>query len=182
MTQARAIFETPRLIVRAWTDRESDVDRIFDIYSRWEVARWLGAVPRAMAGRDEAVSAVSRWAARTDEARGLGLWAVEVRATGVVAGSIALMPMPGEGGEVEVAWHFHPDSWGNGYATEAARGALARGFDHGLAELYAVVRPDNGPSLAVCRRLGMTPLGRTDRWYGQQVEAFRQTAAEHREE
>jgi len=38
--------------------------------------------------------------------------------------------------------------------------------------VYAVVRPDNAPSLAVCRRIGMTPLGRTSRWYGVELEAF----------
>jgi RimJ/RimL family protein N-acetyltransferase len=75
-------------------------------------------------------------------------------------------------GEVEVGWHFHPDSWSYGYATEAARATIARGFEHGLAEIHAVVRPDNAPSIAVCRRLGMTPLGRTSRWYGTELEAF----------
>jgi RimJ/RimL family protein N-acetyltransferase len=35
-----------------------------------------------------------------------------------------------------------------------------------------VVRPDNEPSLAVCRRLGMRPLGRTDHWYGLELESF----------
>ena len=27
-----------------------------------------------------------------------------------------------------------------------------------LGEIYAVVRPDNGPSIAVCKRLGMQPV------------------------
>jgi RimJ/RimL family protein N-acetyltransferase len=81
------------------------------------------------------------------------------------------------GGEVEVGWHLHPDSWGHGYATEAARGAVDRAFRYGLPEVYAVVRPDNAPSLAVCRRLGMTPLGRTTRWYGIDLEAFRLAAS-----
>jgi RimJ/RimL family protein N-acetyltransferase len=74
---------------------------------------------------------------------------------------------------VEVGWHLHPDSWGHGYATEAARGAIAKGFAEGLDEIFAVVRPDNKRSLAVCRRLGLTHLGRTDRWYGQALELFR---------
>lgn len=169
------VFGTPRLIVRPWTHSESDLDRLFDTYSRWEVAKWLGAAPKALESRDQAAGAVDRWAARSEGP--YGVWAVEVRETGVVAGTVLLVPLPdpesGEGaGEVEVGWHFHPDAWGNGYATESARGAIARGFEHGLAEIHAVVRPDNAASIAVCRRLGMTPLGRTSRWYGTELEAF----------
>jgi RimJ/RimL family protein N-acetyltransferase len=63
------------------------------------------------------------------------------------------------------------------YATEAARGAIERGFASGLSDVYAVVRPDNEASMSVCRRLGMTPLGRTTRWYGVEVEAFRLAAS-----
>jgi RimJ/RimL family protein N-acetyltransferase len=36
-----------------------------------------------------------------------------------------------------------------------------------------VVRPGNEASLAVCRRLGMQPLGRTTRWYHRELESFR---------
>ncbi|MFE2105185.1 GNAT family N-acetyltransferase, partial [Kitasatospora sp. NPDC059463] len=79
---------------------------------------------------------------------------------------------PAPHGEVEVGWHLHPDSWGRGYATEAARAALAKGFADGLTEIHAVVRPGNERSAAVCRRLGMTPRGRTSRWYGGEFDAF----------
>ena len=168
------VFATERLDVRPWTHSLSDVDRIFDTYRRWEVSQWLGATPRAMAGRDEAEAAVDRWAARSTPDGLCGVWAVEPRGSGVVAGTVLLVPLPNSAeAEVEVGWHFHPDSWHRGYATEAARGAIARGFAGGLAEIYAVVRPDNAASLAVCGRLGMTPLGRTDRWYGTELEAFR---------
>jgi RimJ/RimL family protein N-acetyltransferase len=164
------VFTTPRLRVREWTHSESDLDRLYDTYSRWEVARWLGATPKALESRDLAPGVVDRWAGRADGA--YGIWAVEVIDTGVVAGTVLLVPLP-DSDEVEVGWHFHPDSWGNGYATEAARGALDRGFAAGLDEIYAVVRPDNAPSIAVCRRLGMEELGRTNRWYDSELEAFR---------
>ena len=97
---------------------------------------------------------------------------MEERTNGVPAGTI-LVPIPGGDGEVEVGWHLHPDAWGRGLATEAARGVIAYGFSLGLPEIYAVVRPDNLRSLAVCQRLGMTPLGRTSRWYDTDLEAFR---------
>ena len=39
--------------------------------------------------------------------------------------------------------------------------------------MLAVVYPDNAKSIAVCRRLGMTHLGQTDRYYGVTLELFR---------
>ncbi|GAA2031340.1 hypothetical protein GCM10009740_21420 [Terrabacter terrae] len=76
------------------------------------------------------------------------------------------------GGEVEVGWHLHPDHGGNGYATEAARAAIARGVAAGLEEVVAVVSPDNAASLAVCRRLRLHPRGSSDAYYGRPVEVF----------
>lgn len=170
------IYETGRLVVREWTHDPDDHARIFDLYSQWEVARWLGAQPRAMADPAEAVAVVDRWRALHEGDPRFGCWAVQVRDTGAVAGTVLFKPLPNGTGEVEVGWHFHPDSWGHGYATESARGAVERGFAAGLPEVYAVVRPGNERSIAVCRRLGMAPLGRTTRWYDVEVEAFRMAA------
>jgi RimJ/RimL family protein N-acetyltransferase len=177
------VFRTERLTIRRWA--ESDLDRIFDIYSRWDVQRWLGATPRVMESIDDARAALERWTALTEETGDrFGCWAIEPDG-GPVAGSVLFKLLPNSDGspatDVEVGWHLHPDSWGRGYATEAARGAMDRGFDAGTSEIFAVVFPDNAPSLAVCRRLGMTSIGRTDRWYGVEVEAFRQRPADRPE-
>ena len=67
--------------------------------------------------------------------------------------------------KVEIGWHLHPDSWGNGFATEAAVAVLRRGFADGLLEVWAVTDPGNHRSAAVCRRIGMQLLGITHRWY-----------------
>jgi RimJ/RimL family protein N-acetyltransferase len=167
------VYRTERLDVRPWTDDPADLDRIYSIYANVEVARWLGAVPRPMADRAEAEVAVERWRELGAKDDRFGCWAVQVRETGVVAGTVLYKPLPNGTGEIEIGWHLHPDSWGHGYATESALGAIGRGFAAGLPEVYAVVYPDNERSLGVCRRLGMTPLGRTTRWYGVEVEAFR---------
>jgi hypothetical protein len=39
------VYETDRLVVRDWTADPGDLARVFDIYSRPEVVRWLGAAP-----------------------------------------------------------------------------------------------------------------------------------------
>ena len=192
------VFGTDRLIIRDWT--EDDAPFVFDMYARWEVARWLGAQPRALASQDEAVAAIRRWRSRGSEPP-FGIWAITERSSGDPKGTVLLVPLPpasdappgnapagdaprshpsatrgsaggSDPGPVEIGWHLHPAAWGHGYATEAGAAAARRGFEAGLDEVYAVVRPDNTRSLAVCRRLGMTPLGRTGRWYGAELEAF----------
>lgn len=170
----QVVFETDRLVVRDWAD--SDGDRVFDIYRRWEVSRWLGADPRVMADRDAAGRVIDRWNERNQDTV-YGIWAVEEKTSGTVAGTVLLVPLPEPAdasgkGEVEVGWHFHPDAWGRGLATESARGAITHGFRSGIGEIYAVVRPDNAASLAVCGRLGMRALGRTSRWHGSELESF----------
>jgi RimJ/RimL family protein N-acetyltransferase len=159
---------TGRLRLRAWTTSDADLARLADLYSREEVTRWLGGGPTI-----PPAELVERWRLvnRLDPVH--GCWAIEPLDGGPVAGTVLLKPLPNGVGEVEVGWHLHPDSWGRGYATEAARAVVDRAFDAGLLEVYAVVRPGNEPSLGVCRKLGMHPLGRTTRWYGTELEAFR---------
>jgi RimJ/RimL family protein N-acetyltransferase len=168
-------LRTARLRLRAWTTSADDLARLTDVYSREEVSRWLGGPPSV-----PMAELVARWAAVHDLDPRFGCWAIE-RAGGAagrdgpapVAGTVLFKPLPNGVGEVEVGWHLHPDSWGHGYATEAATAVIERGFQAGLPEVYAVVRPGNEASLAVCRRLGMAPLGRFRRWYDVELEAFR---------
>ena len=169
MTDAGQL-RTDRLRLRAWTTSERDLARLTDLYGREEVTSWLGGGPTVPS--DELVARWSSLHARDDR---YGCWAIE-RPDGEVAGTVLFKPLPNGVGEVEVGWHLHPDSWGHGYASEAARAVIARGFDAGLPEVYAVVRPGNEPSMAVCRRLGMTPLGRIHRWYDVELECFRLVA------
>ena len=164
------VFETDRLVVRQWTEGEADVARVFDMLSRWEVARWLGALPRALESPAEALATIRRWRERVTDDGSQGVWAVDVRATGRTAGSVLVVPLPGVDSkptdDLEVGWHLHPDSWGRGYATEAARGAVERVFAGGHAEIHAVIREGNTASVAVALRLGMVSIGTQRRWYG----------------
>jgi RimJ/RimL family protein N-acetyltransferase len=166
-TVGKELLRTERLRLRPWTTSVADLARLTDIYGRVEVTRWLGGPPSL-----PAEEIVARWAAVTARDDRFGCWAIEL-SDSTLAGTVLLKPLPNGVGEVEVGWHLHPDSWGHGYATEAARAVIERAFDAGLPEVYAVVRPGNEASLAVCRRLGMQPLGRFRRWYDVELEAFR---------
>jgi RimJ/RimL family protein N-acetyltransferase len=158
---------TERLRLRPWTTSREDRDRLTDIYGRAEVTRWLGGPPTL-----DADQIVARWDAVAAQDDRFGCWAIEPP-DGPPAGTVLFKPLPNGVGEIEVGWHLHPDSWGHGYATEAARAVIERGFGAGVPEVYAVVRPGNAASIAVCRRLGMAPLGRLRRWYDVELEAFR---------
>ncbi|MFR9775552.1 GNAT family N-acetyltransferase [Micromonospora sp. MS34] len=166
------IASTDRLLVRDWTETPEDLARVYDIYSRDEVMRWLGGGKGRMTDPAEALERVRAWRDRYAPYAGRwGIWAIEPRDAGRSAGSVLLKPLPGRDGvtatdDIEVGWHLHPDSQGRGYATEAARAVLDREFAAGTPQVYAVVMAGNGASMAVARRLGMTHLGvRTD-WYG----------------
>jgi RimJ/RimL family protein N-acetyltransferase len=165
------VFDTERCVVRDW--RLDDAPRFLDTYSRWEVAQWLGIRPRPVETLDEAEARITRWVEQNHHTAIGGRWAVERRDDGLVLGTVLLIPLPDGDGEIEVGWHFHPDSWGQGFATEAARGALRWGYERGVDEVLAVVRPENHRSVAVCRRLGMEHLGRTSRYYQTELELFR---------
>lgn len=165
---------TERLVLRPWGP--SDVDAAHDIYSRWEVARFLGATPRAWASRDEAVAAVTRWSALEGPLH--GVWAIVRSGESAPIGSalMKLLPISGSrtpSADTEVGWHLHPDAWGSGFATEAAARLLDHAWTHGLGEVFAVTYPENVASQAVCRRLGMESLGLTDRYYDVTSSLFR---------
>jgi RimJ/RimL family protein N-acetyltransferase len=140
-----------------------EADRFFDIYRRPEVARWIGAEP--MRDRREAIEMIERNLTRLEADSRFGSWAVVDRSSGVPVGSVILRPLPDGEGEVEIGWQLHPDSWGSGFASEAAGAVLERGFADGLREAWAVTHLDNHRSAAVCGRIGMRLLGVTNRWY-----------------
>jgi RimJ/RimL family protein N-acetyltransferase len=145
------------------------------------VVKWLGdGEPVLMQSIEEAHERIDRYAER--DRPPLGTWAVERRADGVVAGTVLLLTLPNaEHGEVEIGWHLHPDSWGHGYATEAAEAVLAHGFAAGLPEIIAVAHTNNDASVSVMRRLGMEDRGIVEKWYDDPSACFVMTAEQWRQ-
>ncbi len=174
-----ATIRTERLVLRRMD--LDDTDFLFDLFSRPDVARWSGA-GKPMTERAQAVERIEAQPGRAGDHPACGVFGVEVGEE--LVGMALLVPLPSSGvgarDDVEIGWHFHPDAWGHGYATEAARALVARGFSAGFEELYAVSDPDNERSQAVCRRLGMTDLGLRDDWYDTTTRAFVLAAASGR--
>jgi RimJ/RimL family protein N-acetyltransferase len=147
-----SILTTPRLTLRHWHD--SDLEAFAALNADPAVMQFMPA----LLSRAESDDFVGR-AQRGIDARGWGLWAVEVRADGQLAGCVGLA-MPSFVAHftpcVEIAWRLRRASWGHGYATEAARGCLRFGFETlALPEVVAFTVPANVRSRAVMERLGM---------------------------
>ena len=143
----------PRLRLRRW--RPADRTPFAVLNADPEVARYLSG-PMTTADSDALIDRIEAGF----EINGFGLWAVEVTATGEFIGFTGLSRprfdapfMPA----VEVGWRLARSAWGHGYATEAARAALAHGFGPGdLDEIVSFTTVTNARSRAVMDRLGMT--------------------------
>lgn len=156
-------YTTARTVVRPW--RVEEADRLLDIRGRGAVVRWLSE-PTPWRDVGQARDAIRAWSRSTGHAPYLGVWAIVPTATGIPAGSVSLGLLPDDV-EVEIGWYLHPDSQGQGLATEAARGALAHGFAHGVDRIWAIMWPDNEASARVALAIGMRDLGTLpDPWYG----------------
>lgn len=70
------------------------------------------------------------------------------------------MPVAGSH-EAEIGYEIDPDSWGHGYATEAARAIVGFGFESlQLHRIHAHCIAENSASARVLEKLGMRQEGR----------------------
>jgi RimJ/RimL family protein N-acetyltransferase len=163
-----------RLTLRPWLDE--DADAVLELYSRWDVVQFLGRTPTVLTEPAQAAERIRTWGAIEGPLH--GVWAIVPTGASRPIGTALLKLLPHSGSgtpstDTEVGWHLHPDAWGKGFATEAGGRLLARAWEHDLPRVLAVTYPANTASQAVCLRLGMTPLGLTDRYYDLSCERFR---------
>ena len=97
------------------------------------------------------------------EAHGFGLWMLEDRASGQIAG-LAGASHPDFVGdladEIEIGWSLRQPFWGCGIATEAAQAAVVAAFEHlHPSRLISLIDPANVRSIAVAERVGMRQAG-----------------------
>ena len=93
-------------------------------------------------------------------AHGYGIWLIELGSGPSpgpgLGGTAGLRPLEESG--LEIFYSLAPGAWGHGYATEAARAVVEYGFGPlALPEVLAEVDEGNAASVAVVKRLGMTP-------------------------
>lgn len=176
------VYETERLIIREW-EPDTDAEAVFAIYSDPRVLRYLGPnadTPRAAPANVAETRAwlEERSSFNRERQPGLGAWATIRKSDRAIIGtSMAKHPADGAGKllpELEVGWHLGADYWGHGYATEAGAGALRYLFERFRPdEVFAFAYEANVASIAVMRRLGMSFVGLTDRFYGTTTALYR---------
>jgi RimJ/RimL family protein N-acetyltransferase len=143
-------IQTERLLMRP--SSADDVEDLIVVHEDPLVRRFFGARTRAE---------IEEWVGRAGDEwaeRGYGRLTILDRESGAFLGRCGLKWWP-EFGEVEVGWVLAPEARGRGIATEAGRACVEWGFrDFALPYVTAMIAPDNDASIAVARRLGMSPL------------------------
>ncbi len=129
-----------------------------------ETTRYIGGKPRSASETwSRLVFSVGHWAIF-----GFGFWLVRETATGRYAGEVGFkhaQPDLDEAGDVipEIGWAFAPWAKGQGFATEAARGALAWGeAKFGWPRTACLMDSDNAGSRRVAEKCGYVVCARID--------------------
>ncbi len=108
-------------------------------------------------------------------ASGYGIWLIELGSRAGLVGTAGLRPLEESG--LEIFYSLAPGAWGHGYATEAAGAVVEYGLGPlGLPEVLAEVDEGNAASVAVVKRLGMTPYAVVPGVLGPMTR-YRSTAA-----
>ena len=157
---------TERLTLRQFGP--NDLDAYAAMCADAEVMRYVGdGTPMARdAAWRELAFFLGHWVLR-----GYGMWAVEHRASGRLIGRAGFIHPEGWPG-LELGWLLAREGWGQGYATEACKAALAHARPRlGTLETISVIRPANLRSVAVAQRLGAT-LARQVDFMGEQVLVY----------
>jgi RimJ/RimL family protein N-acetyltransferase len=95
---------------------------------------------------------------------GYGDWGIVPKGETDIIGWAGLQFLP-ETDETEVGYLLSRQSWGKGYATEAACASLQFGFEHfDFPEIIALVHPDNAASLKVAVKCGLTVVEHKVYW------------------
>jgi RimJ/RimL family protein N-acetyltransferase len=145
-------LRTDRLVLRRWRDEDR------------EPFAALNADPVVMEffpgrlSRQKSDDFVDRIEAGFEE-RGYGLWAVEVPEVAPFIGFVGLNPATFDAPftpALEVGWRLQHSGWGQGYATEGGRAALAFAFDElSVDEVVSFTTVRNRRSRRVMERLGL---------------------------
>ena len=164
------LLSTERLVLRPVTT--DDHAAVLAHWTQPDVRRFLfdGAALSGVEVAETIEESIGDFAAR-----GFGVWLIELgSATGLI-GTAGLRPLGSSG--LEIFYSLAPGAWGHGYATEAARAVVEYGLGPlGLPEVLAEVDEGNAASVAVVKRLGMTPYAVVPGLFGPMTR-YRTTAA-----
>jgi ribosomal-protein-alanine N-acetyltransferase len=151
---------TCRLCLRQF--KKEDLEAYARIMGDYEVGRWFpkGTGYTCEEAKRSLDGILEHWSKHD-----FGIWAITDMEKRVLLGRCGLNLIT-ETSEVEVDFVLARDSWGKGYATEAAKAALAYGFETiKLDRIIALVKPENAASRRVIEKIGMQYV-RNARYWG----------------
>jgi [ribosomal protein S5]-alanine N-acetyltransferase len=144
-------METERLVLRALS--LDDAPQVFTYSRDPEVSRHtLWAAHESEEGAREFLAMLLRPAALS--------WAICTQDGRTLIGMVFFHSLSRHHRRAELAFNLGRDSWGRGYATEAARAAVGFGFARlSLNRIEATCMPANAASRAVLLKIGMSSEG-----------------------
>jgi ribosomal-protein-alanine N-acetyltransferase len=160
-------IETERLLIRSL--EVADASPLAAIWSDPDVTRHMGG-PRDFADIRIGLEEEARAGTQAE----IVLWPVVEKASGRVIGHCGLLEKEVDNlSEIELIYVLASDSWGKGYATEAASVLRDYAFDQlGLRRIIALIDPENPASARVAEKIGMEYERETRRPSGKIMRVY----------
>ena len=145
-------INTERLLLRPWKPSDFNAFSIMNANKR-VMAFYPSTLTKAESDQ------MAKTCKQLIEKRGWGFWALEekksARFIGFTGLHIPRYDLPFQPC-VEIGWRLSDDYWGAGFATEAAKAALAFGFNQlNLEEIVSFTTVNNQRSISVMKKLNM---------------------------
>ena len=149
-------IETERLILREI--EEDDWESVHRYAREPAVGRFLIWGPNTEQQTKNHVRDLQAF--RLEDPRKRAVLGIVIKDSGEFIGGVGLTRLSADASEAEVGYSLHPDHWGRGYATEAARAMIGLGFgEWRLHRVIARCDPENIGSARVMEKCGMRREG-----------------------
>ena len=142
---------------------EKDKEQLYELDQDSEVMRFINGGKCTSYEEIENIY-IPRMKSYTNANKGWGLWKVSLISNGDFLGWVLVRPMEffsdsPQWNNLELGWRFKKDSWGQGYATEAAKHIKDALVRTGQVKLFsAVAFEENIASIKIMKKLGMSYL------------------------
>jgi RimJ/RimL family protein N-acetyltransferase len=139
---------------------ESDTQDLFDLDQNPDVMKFING-GKTTSMDDIKNIFLPRMASYTNPDKGWGLWKVNVLQSNLFIGWVLVRPMDfftenPQFNDLELGWRFKQESWGKGYATEAAKQIMQALIENKSATEYsAIAVTENQASINIMKKLGM---------------------------
>ena len=147
-------LETERLLLRRFT--MDDIDDVVALDGDPEVMRYISGgkpTPREEIETDH----LPAWLSYYERFEGYGFWAAHEKPSGEFLGWFHFRPPPDhKPDDVELGYRLRRSAWGKGYATEASRALIDKGFrELGVRRVFASTMVVNAASRRVMEKAGL---------------------------